>query len=92
MSYQLWLSFRYFTARKDKFLALINWVSILGIAIGVMALIVVIGVMTGFDRDLKDKILGTNAHILVDRETGIKDFGKLRTDLLSVAGVSGVSP
>ena len=92
MSYELWLSFRYFTARKDKFLALINIVSVLGIAIGVMALIVVIGVMAGFDRDLKDKIIGTNAHILVDSEAGVRDFAALRTKLLAVPDVIGASP
>jgi lipoprotein-releasing system permease protein len=92
MSYELWLSFRFFTARKDKFLALINIVSVLGIAIGVMALIVVIGVMAGFDRDLKDKIIGTNAHILVDSEAGVRDFEALRTKLLAVPDVVGASP
>jgi lipoprotein-releasing system permease protein len=92
MSYELWLSFRYFIARKDKFLALINIVSVLGIAIGVMALIVVIGVMAGFDRDLKDKIIGTNAHVLVDSETGVRDYEALRTKLLNVPDVVGASP
>jgi lipoprotein-releasing system permease protein len=92
MNYELWLSFRYFTARKDKFLALINIVSVLGISIGVMALIVVIGVMAGFDRDLKDKIIGTNAHILVDSEVGVRDFDALRTKLLAVPDVTGASP
>ncbi|MBF0122432.1 MAG: ABC transporter permease [Candidatus Omnitrophica bacterium] len=92
MNYELWLSYRYLVARKDKFLALINWVSILGIAIGVAALIVVIGVMSGFDRDLKEKIIGTTAHILIDRETGVKNFEKLRTRLAAVPGVAGVSP
>ncbi|MBF0485287.1 MAG: ABC transporter permease [Candidatus Omnitrophica bacterium] len=92
MNYEYWLSFRYLIAKKDKFLALINWVSVLGIAIGVAALIVVIGVMTGFDHDLKDKIVGTNAHIVVERENGVKDFEALRTKLSTVPGVSGVSP
>ena len=92
MSYELWLSYRFFTSRKDKFLALINIVSVLGIAIGVMALIVVIGVMAGFDRDLKDKIIGTNAHILVDSEVGVRDFDALRTKLLTVPDVTGASP
>lgn len=92
MNYQLWLSYRYLIARKDRFLALINWVSILGIAIGVTALIVVIGVMSGFDRDLKEKIVGTTAHILIDRETGMKDAEKLRGRLAVVPGIVGVSP
>ncbi|MBF0569328.1 MAG: ABC transporter permease [Candidatus Omnitrophica bacterium] len=92
MNYELWLSYRYLVARKDKVLALINWVSILGIAIGVAALIIVIGVMTGFDKELKDKIIGTTAHILVDRQTGVKDPQKLQARLLAVPGVIGASP
>jgi lipoprotein-releasing system permease protein len=92
MNYTVWLAFRYLVARKDKFLALINWVSILGIAIGVAALIVVIGVMTGFDHDLRDKIVGTNAHIVIERETGVKNYEALRERVSSVAGVAGASP
>lgn len=92
MNYSHWLAFRYLTGRKDKFLSLINWVSILGIAIGVTALIVVIGVMTGFDRDLRDKIVGTNAHIVIERETGVKNFGALRDKVAGLKGVAGASP
>ena len=92
MNYVSWLGYRYLVAKKDKFLALINWVSILGIAIGVAALIVVIGVMTGFDRDLRDKIVGTNAHILIERETGVKGFEALREKVAGIKGVAGAAP
>ncbi|MEI6437936.1 MAG: ABC transporter permease [Candidatus Omnitrophota bacterium] len=92
MNYVPWLSLRYLVAKKDKFLALINWVSILGIAIGVAALIVVIGVMTGFDRDLRDKIVGTNAHIVIERESGVKGFEALRDKVAGIKGVAGASP
>ena len=92
MNYESWLSYRYLVAKKDKFLSLINIVSILGIAIGVAALIVVIGVMTGFDRDLKDKIVGTNAQIAVERETGVKDFARLRETIMETPGVAAASP
>ncbi|MBF0388430.1 MAG: ABC transporter permease [Candidatus Omnitrophica bacterium] len=92
MKYVPWIAYRYLVAKKDKFLALINWVSILGIAIGVAALIVVIGVMTGFDRDLRDKIVGTNAHIVIERETGVKGFAALREGVAGLKGVAGASP
>jgi lipoprotein-releasing system permease protein len=92
MKYVSWLAYRYLVAKKDKFLALINWVSVLGIAIGVAALIVVIGVMTGFDRDLRDKIVGTNAHIVIERETGVKGFDSLRAKIAGIPGVAGASP
>ena len=54
MNFEWWLTLRYLTAKKDKFLSVINFVAIAGIAIGVMALIIVIGVMTGFDHDLRE--------------------------------------
>ena len=74
MGFASWMAFRYLTAKKDKFLAVINCVAIAGIAIGVMALIIVIGVMSGFDHDLREKIVGANAHVLVERETGLSNF------------------
>jgi len=92
MHYEFWIAYRYLIAKKDKFLLLINWVSILGIAIGVAALIVVIGVMTGFDHDLKDKIVGTTAHIVVDRESGVKDVGPLMARIKAVKGVASAAP
>lgn len=92
MSYEPWISYRYLMAKKDRFLSMINFVAVAGIAIGVMALIIVIGVMTGFDRDLRDKIIGTNAHILVERETGLKDYNKVMGDLQSIKGIEGMSP
>ncbi len=51
--------------RQKGFLSLSTFISVAGVMVGVMALIVVIGVMTGFDQDLKNKILSVNAHIIV---------------------------
>ena len=81
MNYESWISYRYLMAKKDLFLSMINFVAVAGIAIGVMALIVVIGVMTGFDRDLRDKIIGTNAHVMVERETGVKNYPEVLAKL-----------
>jgi lipoprotein-releasing system permease protein len=91
MNYEFWIAYRYLIARKDRFLALINGVSVLGIAIGVAALIVVIGVMTGFDRDLKDKIVGTTSHMVVERETGLKDAAPLMAKIKAVKGVAAAA-
>ncbi len=64
MKTEFFISWRYLvTKRKEKFIWLISIISILGVAIGVTALIVVIAVMTGFDRDLRDKIVGNYSHI-----------------------------
>jgi len=72
MRWQLFVSLRYLTAkRKEKFISLISFISILGVAVGVAALIIVISVMNGFDADLKDKIIGTNSHLVVESDYGI---------------------
>ncbi|MDE2028416.1 MAG: ABC transporter permease [Candidatus Omnitrophica bacterium] len=92
MNFEWWLTFRYLLAKKDKFLAIINIVAIAGIAIGVMALIVVIGVMTGFDHDLRAKIVGANAHVFVERETGIKNYEELDKRLRAIPGVIADTP
>ncbi len=72
MGWQFFVSLRYLTAkRKEKFISIISLISILGVAVGVAALIIVIAVMSGFDDDLKDKIIGTNSHIVVEADYGI---------------------
>jgi len=92
MNFEWWLTFRYLKAKKDKFLSVINFVAIAGIAIGVMALIVVIGVMTGFDHDWREMIVGANAHVLVERETGVRNYLRLEQKLKNLPGVIGVTP
>jgi lipoprotein-releasing system permease protein len=78
MNWQLFVALRYLTAkRKEKFISLISLISILGVAVGVAALIIVISVMSGFDEDLKTKIIGTYSHIEITSDYGIipsKDF------------------
>jgi lipoprotein-releasing system permease protein len=57
---------RYLSSRRGRgFLSLITFIAIGGVSVGVMALIVVIGVMSGLQTDLREKILGANAHGMV---------------------------
>ena len=59
MGFELYIGRRYLRAKqKQAFISLITILSIAGVAVGVMALIVVIAVMTGFEADLKSRILG----------------------------------
>ena len=92
MNYESWISYRYLTSKHDKFLSLINLVSIVGVAIGVMALIVVIGVMTGFDNKIKEKIIGTNSHIVIEKETGLQNYRLIQEQILNVEGILGTTP
>jgi len=63
-----------------------------GVAVGVMALIVVIAVMSGFDTDLKEKIAGTNAHLYIESLEGMTHPEEVMAHLTSVAEITGSSP
>lgn len=96
MQPELFISWRYLvTKRKEKFISLISLISILGVAIGVMALIIVIAVMTGFDKDLHNKIIGNYAHIVITGFQGIDDV-EYANIIQKVTGrirqVKGISP
>ena len=95
MSPDLFIALRYLRSRrKSRFISLITWISVGGIALGVAALLTVIAVMTGFEEDLRDKILSTNAHIVVlsHDPAGITDIdGALKT-IDDTPGVVGSSP
>jgi len=90
---ELWLSQRYLRAgKKEKIISITALISIVGIAIGVMVLIVVIGVMSGFDRFLEDKMVGTNAHLSLEFYDGAKDSAGIMHKLKTLSYVDGVSP
>ncbi len=95
MSYELWISLRYLKAkRKQTFISVISVISIAGVALGVMALIIVLAVMSGFEGELRNKILGTNSHIVILRhgKTAIEDYPKVIEDVLKVEQVAAASP
>lgn len=95
MSFELFVALRYlFARRRQTFISVISVTSILGVALGVASLIVVLGVMNGFTTDLRDKILGANAHGIVmsaDR-TGLTDAPHLIDKIRQVEGVRGATP
>ncbi len=95
MRTELFISWRYLiTKRKEKFISLISLISVLGIAIGVMALIIVIAVMSGFDKDLREKIVGNYSHITITGFSGLDN--QAYENILKKAGsnphILGISP
>lgn len=71
MPFEYFIGGRYLrTRQKHAFISLITLLSIAGVAVGVMALIVVISVMAGFESDLKDRILGIESHIVLTKKGG----------------------
>ncbi len=93
MNFEFFIGRRYFLSlQKERFISIISLISCVGVAIGVMALIVVIAVMAGFDNDLKDKIIGANPHIIIHSEDGIADFDALSQKIKKVPGVEQTAP
>ncbi|RMF19577.1 MAG: FtsX-like permease family protein, partial [Candidatus Dadabacteria bacterium] len=94
--FELFVGLRYLTSRKRHgFVSFITWISILGVTTGVMAMVVVLSVMTGLQKDLREKILGTNAHLVVLRSGGaIEDYDAIRAQIREVGGdeIVGTTP
>ncbi|MSN26424.1 MAG: lipoprotein-releasing ABC transporter permease subunit [Geobacter sp.] len=94
MPFELFIGLRYLKAkRKSTFISIITFISTAGVTLGVMALIVVLAVMTGFEDDLKEKILGTNAHIVVIRNGApMNDYRSVMEKLKGFKGVEAATP
>ena len=94
MSYEFFISLRYLRAkRKQVFVSIITFISMAGILLGVAALIIVLAVMNGFETELRDKILGINAHIILMEYTGpMKDYARVKSDISAIPGVVASTP
>ncbi len=94
MSFEFFVGLRYLRARrKQAFISLITYISVAGVMLGVMAMMVVLAVMTGFGKDIKSKILGANAHIRVMSRDGKMDqHEEVMKKIEAVAGVKASAP
>lgn len=89
----LYIGLRYTRARRrDQFISFISAFSLVGMALGVMALIVVLSVMNGFDRELKERILSVVPHGFIDREPELADWRGLADQVSGHPQVRGVAP
>ena len=93
MPFELFIAFRYLLARrKQAFISVISFISTLGVAVGVMALIIALALMTGLQEELRDRILGSTAHVYVWKTGGIEDYQAEVRKMLMVPGVIGAGP
>ncbi len=94
MSFEFFIAKRYLLARqKQAFISVISLISILGVGLGVASLIVVVGVMNGFSTELRDKILGINAHMVAAVMGGaMHDYRRDMARAEAVPGVLGATP
>jgi lipoprotein-releasing system permease protein len=92
--YELFISLRYLRAkRREVFISLITAISTVGVMIGVMTLNIVLAVMTGFEEDLRDRILGFNPHVVISSAGGtIRDYSSLVEQIGQVPGVVAAAP
>ena len=93
--FEIFLGLRYLRSkRKRSAISILTWLSVAGVAIGVMALNVVLSVMNGFDDDLKSKIVGLNAHIIVTgfQNEPISDFAHISEVIKTMPHVTAVGP
>ncbi len=88
------VAFRYLRARRQEgFVSVIAVISVLGIMLGVMALIIVMAVMNGFRQELLSRILGVNGHLTVyGTSKPIEDYEALTDRLAGLPGVRLVTP
>ncbi len=92
---ELVVGLRYIRAkRKQAFISVISAFGVLGVTLGVMTLIIVLGVMNGFERDLKEKILGTVSHLVVMNNStrSITDWKQVMDRIKSLDGINAVTP
>ena len=93
MSFELFIALRYlFARRKQAFISLISLISMIGVCVGVMALVIALALMTGLQGELRDKILSSQAHIYVWKTGGITDYAPEVAKLRQVPGVVGAAP
>ena len=95
MRYEWFIGLRYLKAkRKQTFISIITIISIVGVAVGVMTLIVVLAVMSGFEKTLKEKILGTQAHLVVLKanQQGMDHYEEILKQVQDVKGVVSAAP
>ena len=94
MPLEIFVGLRYTRAkRRNHFISFISMISMLGIALGVMALIVVLSVMNGFETELRGRILGMVSHVTVSSFRGpLQDWQSLREQTLEHSEVVGGAP
>ena len=93
--YELFVSLRYLKSRRRQgFISLITVISVGGVAVGVMVLIVVLSVMSGFETTLKERLLGVNAHlwVLPQRTGQLQGYRELASQVETIPRVTHTTP
>src|SRR5919201_6304724 len=95
LPFELFVATRYLLARrKQAFISLISFISILGVMVGVMALLIALALMTGLQGELRDRLVGSTAHVYVFKVArgGLQDYDAEVAKLLRIPHVVGAAP
>src|SRR5918995_539188 len=95
LPFELFVALRYLLARrKQAFISLISLISVLGVMVGVMALLISLALMTGLQGELRDRIVGATAHVYVFKPGGggLQDYHAEIAKLKQVPRVLGAAP
>src|SRR5205807_4916409 len=92
LPFSFFLALRYLKPKRT-FLSIITLISVVGVLLGVTVLILVISVMTGFDRELRQKVIDFDAHILVTSNEGVlTNWRQLNEKIRAIPGVVATAP
>jgi lipoprotein-releasing system permease protein len=93
LPFELFVAVRYLLARrKQALISLISFISAIGVCVGVMAVLIALSLMTGLQAELRDRIVGSAAHVYVFKVGGIRDPEEEVRRLLELPRVQGASP
>jgi lipoprotein-releasing system permease protein len=93
LPFELFVAVRYLLAgRKQAFISLISLISVLGVAVGVMALLIALALMTGLQAELRDRIIGAAAHVYVFKVGGIQDPAAELEKMRAIPRVTAAAP
>jgi lipoprotein-releasing system permease protein len=94
MSFEFLIGVRYLRSRRhERFVSLIAFISLAGVTLGTFTLTVVLSVMSGFEEDLRQRLLAFNPHVTVERaDESAWDSTALQRQLAAIPGVAGVAP
>lgn len=95
MPYELFIALRHLKAkRRNGFISVVSFISLAGITVGVGALVIVLSVMNGFQTDLRNRILGTNAHLIILKyhNQPVTEYRQILPVIDSLPGVLASAP
>ena len=95
MPYELFVARRYLRSKREvKFISLITYISIAGVAIGTAALVIVLSVMNGFESEVRSRIIGFDAHLKIKtfHDQGLQDYKSVLAKIKNVPHIIGYAP